>query len=98
LGSYIFIYNLVIIARNYLDRLINWTVGGHEGQFWVRWEPVFDLAQDALVEPIRLCLLRVAFRRCLELFAQQATVRPRRAADPVPAAAAQPTLVRPNVR
>jgi len=27
--------------------------------------------QDALVEPIRLCLLAVAFRRCLELFAQR---------------------------
>ena len=68
-------YNLVIIAQNYLERLLHLIVGGHEGQFWVRWEPVFDLVQDAVVEPIRLCLLAVAFRRCLEIFAQPLTAR-----------------------
>jgi hypothetical protein len=74
LGSYIFVYNLVIILGNYLDMSINWVFGGHEAQFWVRWEPVFALLQDALVEPVRLCLLAVAFRRCLELFAQRSSV------------------------
>jgi hypothetical protein len=82
LGSYIFAYNMVVIAKNYLDTLINRIVGGHEGPFWVRWEPVFDVIQDALVEPIRLCLLAVAFRRCLELFAQRANAQPRRAVAP----------------
>jgi hypothetical protein len=71
LGSYIFVYNLVIIARNYVETLMNWLVGGHEVQFWVRWEPVFALAQDALIEPVRLCFLAAAFRRCLELFVQR---------------------------
>jgi hypothetical protein len=71
LGSYIFVYNMVIVAGNYLEKLLHWLVGGHEVQFWVRWEPVFALVQDALVEPVRLCLLAVAFRRCLELFAQR---------------------------
>lgn len=75
LGCYVFMYNLVIIAQNYLERLLHLIVGGHEGQFWVRWEPVFDLVQDAVVEPIRLCLLAVAFRRCLEIFAQPLTAR-----------------------
>jgi hypothetical protein len=69
LGAYIFVYSLVIILGNYLEMSINWLVGGHEIQFWVRWEPVFALIQDALIEPVRLCLLAVAFRRCLELFA-----------------------------
>ena len=82
LGCYVFMYNLVIIAQNYLERLRHLIVGGHEGQFWVRWEPVFDLVQDALVEPIRLCLLAVAFRRCLEIFAQPLTARPGPAARP----------------
>jgi hypothetical protein len=77
LGSYIFVYNLVIILGNYLDMSINWVFGGHEAQFWVRWEPVFALLQDALVEPVRLCLLAVAFRRCLELFAQRFSVSAR---------------------
>ena len=76
LGCYVFVYNLAIIAQNYLERLLHLIVGGHEGQFWVRWEPVFSLVQDALVEPVRLCLLAVAFRRCLEIFVQRSTVRP----------------------
>jgi hypothetical protein len=74
LGSYIFLYNVVLIASNYLEKLLHWLVGGHEVQFWVRWEPVFALIQDALMEPVRLCLLAVAFRRCLELFAQRSAV------------------------
>jgi hypothetical protein len=86
LGSYVVIYNLVIIAQNYLEALLHWVVGGHEGQFWVRWEPVFDLVQDALVEPVRLCLLAVAFRRCLELFAQRSTAEAAPAASPKPTA------------
>jgi hypothetical protein len=85
LGSYIFVYNLVIILGNYLDMSINWVFGGHEAQFWVRWEPVFALLQDALVEPVRLCLLAVAFRRCLELFAQRSSVSlPIEVAEPEP--------------
>jgi hypothetical protein len=84
LGCYIFVYNLVIIARNYFETLLYWIVGGREGLFWVRWEPVINLIPDALIEPIRLCLLAVAIRRCLELFAQRATVQPRRVAYPVP--------------
>ena len=84
LGSYIFVYNLVIIARNYLEMGLYWVVGGHEGPFWVRWEPVLDLVQDVLVEPVRLCLLAVAFRRCLELFAQRSAAESASVASPVP--------------
>jgi hypothetical protein len=82
LGCYVFVYNLALIAQNYLERLLHLIVGGHEGQFWVRWEPVFSLVQDALVEPVRLCLLAVTFRRCLEIFVQRSTVRPGAAAHP----------------
>ena len=84
--SSVFSYNLVIIAQNYLERLVHVIIGGHEGQFWVRWEPVYTVVQDALVEPIRLCLLAVAFRRCLELFAQRspATAPPTTIPEPTP--------------
>jgi hypothetical protein len=93
LGSYVFVYNLVIIAQNYVESGLNWLVGGHEIEFWVRWEPLSALLQDALTEPIRLCLLAVAFRRCLELFAQRAAVQPRRAAIPVAAPSGVPLPV-----
>jgi hypothetical protein len=71
LGCYILAYSLVLIAQNYFGTLVNWVVGGREYTFWVRWEPVFDLLQSAPFETLRLCLLAVAFRRCLELFRQR---------------------------
>jgi hypothetical protein len=92
LGSYIFVYTLVIIAQNYIDRGVNWLLGGHEAMFWVRWEPLFALLQDALTEPIRLCLLAVAFRRCLELFAQRAAAQAEQVARPVATPVARRTL------
>ena len=75
LGSYIFLFNLVSIAQNYLGILIDLIIGGHPGMFWVRWDPLIALMSNSLIEPIRLCLLAVAFRRCLELFALRSTIR-----------------------
>jgi hypothetical protein len=43
--------------------------------FWVRWDPLIALMSNSLIEPVRLCLLAVAFRRCLELFALRSTTR-----------------------
>jgi hypothetical protein len=63
----------VIIAQNYLGIVIDVIVGGHQGMFWVRWDPLFALISNSFIEPIRLCLLAVAFRRCLELFALRST-------------------------
>jgi hypothetical protein len=71
LGCYILAYSLVLIAQNYFGTLVNWVIGGREYTFWVRWEPVFDLLETAPFETLRLCLLPVAFRRCLELFRQR---------------------------
>jgi hypothetical protein len=83
LGCYILAYSLVLIAQNYFGTLINWIVGGREYTFWVRWEPVFDLLENAPFETLRLCLLAVAFRRCLELFRQWVHTTPAAAAQPV---------------
>jgi hypothetical protein len=83
LGCYILAYSLVLIAQNYFGTLINWVVGGREYTFWVRWEPVFDLLENAPFETLRLCLLAVAFRRCLELFRQWVHTTPAAAAQPV---------------
>jgi hypothetical protein len=68
LGSYILAYSLVLIAQNYLQTLLYWLIGGRNVVFWIRWEPVIDLVYGAPFETLRLCLLAVAFRRCLELF------------------------------
>lgn len=85
LGSYVLAYSLVLIARNYLETLLNTVVGGHPFPFWVRWEPVFGLITEAPFETLRLCLLAVAFRRCLELFAQRVEAGPAPAPTLVPA-------------
>lgn len=89
LGSFILAYALVLIAQNYFETLLHWVVGGRGYVFWVRWEPIIDVLTDPPFETLRLCLLAVAFRRCLELFAQRVDdtgVAPPPA--PVPAGAA----------
>ena len=98
LGSFILAYSLVLIAQNYFGTLLHWLIGGREYIFWVRWEPVFDLLQIAPFETLRLCLLAVAFRRCLELFQQRAVIpdvpqsRPETQPDSVQAALAAQTV------
>jgi len=74
LGCYILAYALVLIAQNYFRSLLHWVIGGQSSVFWIRWEPAFDLLVDVPFETLRLCLLAVAFRRCLELFAQRVDV------------------------
>ncbi len=90
LGSYILAYSLVLIAENYFGELTHVMIGGRSLPFWVRWGPVFDLVQTAPFETLRLCLLAVAFRRCLELFRQRATTP---AVEPALVAAPQPAGV-----
>jgi hypothetical protein len=85
LGSYILAYSLVLIAQNYAQTVLYWLIGGHDGSFWIRWEPVTDLVYGAPFETLRLCLLAVAFRRCLELFRKRA--EPSVAAPAVPVGA-----------
>jgi hypothetical protein len=71
LGSYILAYSLVLITENYVQSLLYWLIGGHEVRFWIRWEPLIELLYRPSFETLRLCLLAVAFRRCLELFQQR---------------------------
>ena len=68
LGSYILAYSLVLITGNYVETSLYWLIGGHEVRFWIRWEPLIELLYRPWFETLRLCLLAVAFRRCLELF------------------------------
>ena len=71
LGSYVLVYSVLEIAGNYASLLVHTLTGGHPFTFWVIWEPVVDLILLVPFETLRLCLLAVAFRRCLELFAQR---------------------------
>ncbi|MCW2811667.1 MAG: hypothetical protein JWP61_2125 [Friedmanniella sp.] len=78
LGAYVLLYGALTILRNYLDRLLHGLIGGREVDFWFVAGPFLDLARAVPLELLRLCLLAVAFRRCLELFRH-------RAADKAPA-------------
>lgn len=68
LGSYVLLYTAIVVAKNSWTSLVHALIGGHPGEFWVRWEPVVELLTEGPYEPLRLCLLAVAFRRCLEVF------------------------------
>ncbi len=71
LGAFVLVYALVQIAQGAVRQLYLAVLGGHDIDFWYRAGPLLDLVDDVPWEPLRLCLLAVAFRRCLELFQQR---------------------------
>lgn len=68
LGAYVLVYALQTTLANYFSVLATKIIGGHLVDFWIVFGPSVDLIENAAFEPLRLCLLAVAFRRCLELF------------------------------
>jgi hypothetical protein len=74
LGSFVLSYAAIEILSNYLHTAVRWFLGGHQVDFWLTVDPLIDLVQTLPIELLRLCLLSVAFRRCLELFAQRSDV------------------------
>ena len=68
LGSYVAVYTAIAIASGGLSSLIDLLVGGRPVTFWFAFGPALELVPGAIFEPLRICLLAVAFHRCLELF------------------------------
>ncbi len=75
LGAYLLAYALQAALANYWKQVVNAVVGGHPAEFWFAWNPVIDLVNDLPFEPWRLCLLAVAFHRCLQIFQARAAER-----------------------
>ena len=68
LGAYALMYTALLVARNYVQLGYQAVFGGRDVTFWYTGGPFFDLAENVPWELLRLCLLAVAFRRCLEIF------------------------------
>ena len=68
LGALVLVYAAQEIARNYLEWGLHLITGGHAVDFWIVAGPALGLLPGLAIEPLRICLLAVAFRRCLELF------------------------------
>ena len=81
LGAFVLVHTAVRVAQSSVQQLYLSVLGGHPIDFWYRAGPLLDLVDNLPWEPLRLCLLAVAFRRCLELFQQ----RTARAAESAPA-------------
>lgn len=73
LGAYVLTYSFWTLGHALLNRLVLWIVGGHEVVFWIRWGTFTDLVIEGLSEPLRMCLLALAFHRCLALFRSRAS-------------------------
>ncbi len=71
LGSFILVYAVLQTVTSEAGVAIDRLLGGHTLPFWTVWNPWIDLIESLPFEPLRLCLLAVAFRRCLELFQQR---------------------------
>ncbi len=91
LGALVLVYALQDILRNLIDDLLNLITGGHLVDFWIVTQPLFGLIPDLVVEPLRICLLAVAFRRCLELFRIRAQQPPGYALEGAHASVAVPS-------
>jgi hypothetical protein len=87
LGSFVLVYAIQQILANYAGIVVNQLVGGHQVNFWIAYGPGVTLVTTLPFEPLRLCLLAVAFRRCLEIFQQRAA-----AAGPVAAPVLEPAI------
>jgi hypothetical protein len=85
LGSFVVVYAAVDVVGNYLHTVVLHLVGGHPVQFWETFGPAISLTYTLPVETLRLSLLAVAFRRCLELFAGASASSGATARDQVPA-------------
>lgn len=68
LGAFVLLYSLVAVLTNYFEVLVLAAIGGRSIGFWIVAGPTSDLLLEVPFEPLRLVLLAVAFRRCLELF------------------------------
>lgn len=67
-GAYVLLYSLLTVAKNLLTQAIHFVVGGRDVAVWFVADPFTDLLENVPLELLRLCLLAVAFRRCLEIF------------------------------
>ncbi len=82
IGSFVVVYAAVTTLGNYLQTSERLVTGGHDLDFWLVFDPLIELVRTLPIELLRLCLLAVAFRRCLELFNQR-SVAVRVPADPM---------------
>ena len=91
LGAFVLVYTAVLVAQSSVQQLYLSVLGGHGIDFWYRAGPLLDLVDNLPWEPLRLCLLAVAFRRCLELFHQRtAESEAKESASAAPVAATSP--------
>ncbi len=68
LAAFVVLYTLIEVAANLLQTAVRLILGGHTVAFWFLYGPYLDLLYTVPFEPLRLCLLAVAFYRCLEIF------------------------------
>lgn len=83
LGAYVAVYSAVVMAGDGVDMLTDRLSGGRDIAFWYAFGPWIGLLPDLVFEPLRICLLAVAFRRCLELFWAKSTEQAAAFPDPL---------------
>lgn len=72
LGAYVLIYTVIRMINNLIGVLADELSGGHQVDFWIKYGHFFELLQFLPTESLRICLLGVAFHRCLLSFKARA--------------------------
>ena len=91
LGAYVLAYALWSILHTLVTQVVLRLVGGHAVVFWLQWGTFTDIVIEGLTEPLRMCLLALAFHRCLALFRSRASAPGPTLPGPTPPAAGSPT-------
>jgi len=73
LGSYVFVYALWTVLVAGWRHLVVLAIGGQDALTWLKLGPLADFLVLAPTEPLRMCLLALAFHRCLALFHDRAS-------------------------
>ncbi|MDN5726060.1 MAG: hypothetical protein L0G99_09055 [Propionibacteriales bacterium] len=72
LGAYVLVYTAFRVVSLLVKSAVYKLLGGHDLSFWLPLEPILLLGEEIIAEPLRICLLAVAFHRALLLFQHRA--------------------------
>ncbi|MFW6600113.1 hypothetical protein ACQBAU_00035 [Propionibacteriaceae bacterium Y2011] len=73
LGAYVLVYALWTGLSQLYELVVMRLVGGHDVIFWSKWGTLTDIVVDVPLETLRMCLLALAFHRCLQMFHDRAS-------------------------
>ncbi|NNG20131.1 hypothetical protein HJ590_11210 [Naumannella sp. ID2617S] len=68
LAAFVVAHLVVVRLEDLFAYGVQSLIGGQQTEFWYTWGPLVDLTREVPFQPLRVCLLGVAFAACLARF------------------------------